>query len=78
MSQTRADKTIDGRDMEPPEPFVLTLEALDTLGPGEKLMLILTREPHPLYRALVKQGFTYLTEITMQGTFEILIWRKQL
>lgn len=77
MRQTPADKTIDGRDMEPPEPFVLTLEALDTLGPGEKLRLILTREPHPLYRALVKQGFTYVTEVTLQGTFEIFIWRKQ-
>jgi uncharacterized protein (DUF2249 family) len=77
MSQTPADKIIDGRDMEPPEPFVRTLEALDTLGPQEKLLLILTREPHPLYRALVKQGFTYATEVTLQGTLEILIWRKQ-
>jgi uncharacterized protein (DUF2249 family) len=76
MSQTPADKIIDGRDMEPPEPFVRTLEALDTLGPQEKLLLILTREPHPLYRALVKQGFTYATEVTLQGTIEILIWPK--
>ena len=52
MSQTQANKIIDARGMDAPEPFVLTLEALDTLGPDEKLLLILTREPHPLYRAI--------------------------
>jgi len=77
MSHPHADKIIDAREMEPPEPFVLTLEALETLGPDEKLLLILTREPFPLYRALHNQGFTYQTDITLQGTFEILIWRKQ-
>ena len=77
MSQTRADKIIDAREMEPPEPMVLTLEALDTLGPDEKLLLILTREPYPLYRKLQAIGFTHRTDITMQGTIEILIWRKQ-
>jgi tRNA 2-thiouridine synthesizing protein A len=77
MSQTPADKIIDAREMEPPEPMVLTLEALDTLGPNEKLMLILTREPHPLYRKLQSMGFTYKTEVTIQGTIEILIWRPQ-
>jgi uncharacterized protein (DUF2249 family) len=76
MSKTPADKIIDARDMEPPEPFVLTLDALDTLGPDEKLLLILTREPYPLYRKLQTLGFTYQTDITMQGTIEILIWRQ--
>lgn len=77
MSQTPADKIIDAREMEPPEPMVLTLEALDTLGPDEKLLLILTREPYPLYRKLQTLGFTHQTEVTLQGTIEILIWRKQ-
>jgi hypothetical protein len=39
-------------------------------------LLILTREPHPLYRALLKQGYAYRTEITADYTIEILIWRK--
>lgn len=76
MSQTHADKIIDAREMEPPEPMVLTLEALDTLGPDEKLLLILTREPHPLYRKLQALGFAHETAITLQGTVEILIWRQ--
>jgi uncharacterized protein (DUF2249 family) len=75
METTTTDITIDARDMEPPEPFVVTMEALDLLGAGQTLKLILLREPFPLYRALQKQGFTHRTEITPQGTIEILIWR---
>ena len=67
-------RTIDARDMEPPEPFVATMDALAEMGPTEKLLLILTREPHPLYRVLQQQGYAYQVEVTLQGTFEILIW----
>jgi len=77
MDHTVADHIIDARDMEPPEPFVATMDALDAMDPGHKLLLIINREPHPLYRALLKQGYAYQTEITADYTFEILIWRKQ-
>ncbi len=70
-----ADKVIDARGLEPPEPFVLTMEALDTLGAGEKLLLILTREPHPLFRALQINGFVHAVERKPDGNVEILIWR---
>jgi TusA-related sulfurtransferase len=72
-----ADKIIDARYMEPPEPFVATMDALDAMDPSHTLMLILSREPHPLYRALHKQGYAYRTEITPDYTIEILIWREQ-
>lgn len=78
MSQGKADKIIDARGLEPPEPFVLTMEALDTIGADEKLLLILTREPHPLYRALQINGFAHQTERLPDGTVEILIWRNPL
>jgi hypothetical protein len=52
------------------------MEALDTIGPDEKLLLILTREPHPLYRALQINGFSHQTERTPDGLVEILIWRN--
>ena len=77
MSQRSADQVIDGRSLEPPEPFVLTMDALDAMDPSHTLLLILNREPFPLYRALLKQGYAYQTDITPQGTVEILIWRKQ-
>jgi TusA-related sulfurtransferase len=77
MDPKKADKIIDARYMEPPEPFVATMDALDAMDPGQTLLLILNREPHPLYRSLHKQGYAYRTEITADYTIEILIWRAQ-
>ncbi len=74
--KARADRVIDARGWEPPEPFVATMDTLAVMAPGERLLLILQREPHPLYRALLKQGFRYETEFTADGVFEILIWRE--
>jgi tRNA 2-thiouridine synthesizing protein A len=76
MNPARADRIIDARDMEPPEPFVRTMEALDGIGAGEKLLLLLSREPHPLYRALEINGFAWQTERKPDGLVEILIWHK--
>ena len=77
MDHTLANVVIDAREMEPPEPFVATMDALDAMDPSHKLLLILNREPHPLYRALQKQGYAYRTELSADWTFEILIWRQQ-
>ena len=74
--QKKADIVIDAREMEPPDPFVLTMDALDAMDSSQSLLLILTREPHPLYRALTKKGYAYRTELTADYTLEILIWRK--
>lgn len=76
MTQAKADKVIDARGLEPPEPFVLTMEALDGMGADEKLLLILNREPHPLFRALQINGFSHQSERTADGDVEILIWRN--
>jgi uncharacterized protein (DUF2249 family) len=75
MSHPKAEHVVDARYMEPPEPFVQTMEMLDTLKPGEKMLLLLFREPHPLYKVLRQNGYTYETELVADGTFEILIWR---
>ena len=34
MSDARADRIVDGRELEPPEPFVQTMEALDAIERG--------------------------------------------
>jgi tRNA 2-thiouridine synthesizing protein A len=75
MSQTRVIKTIDGRGLEPPEPFVLTMEALEASGPAEDVLLLLSREPFPLYRALELNGYSHQTRMVSDDTVEILIWR---
>lgn len=73
MSDTKADKVIDGRDLEPPEPFLLTMEALDEITPGQTVLLRLGREPLPLYRALQLNGYAWETSRLDDGTIEILI-----
>lgn len=71
-----AEILIDGRNLEPPEPFVQTMEALDTLAPGQKLRLRLVREPFPLYRALELNGIEWQTERRSDGEFDVLMWHR--
>ncbi len=73
MAATKADKVIDGRYLEPPEPFLLTMEALDEIKPGQSVLLQLSREPFPLYRALELNGYAWETSRFEDGTVEILI-----
>lgn len=75
MTHPKTPHVVDARYMEPPEPFVQTIEMLDRLQPGEKMLLLLFREPHPLYKILRQNGHDYETELTADGTFEILISR---
>lgn len=69
--------TIDARAMEPPEPLERTLDALETLGANEAVLLLLEREPFPLYKLLVASGHAWQTERRADGVFEIRIWRTQ-
>jgi len=69
-------RVVDGRNLEPPEPFVQTMDALDAITVGQKVMLILGREPHPLYRALELNGYAWQTERKDDGSVEILIGHK--
>ena len=73
MTQTNATRVLDARDLEPPEPMVRTMEALDELTPTETLLVLLPREPYPLYRALELNGFSWKTERRPDGTVEVLI-----
>jgi len=75
MNQTRVVKIIDGRGLEPPEPFVLTMAALEASGPADDVLLLLSREPYPLYQALERNGYSRQTRHAGDGTVEILIWR---
>jgi tRNA 2-thiouridine synthesizing protein A len=77
MNHPKSDRVIDARGLEPPEPFVLTMDALDRLPRGEKLLLLLYREPFPLYKALANNGFRHEVEHLQDGTVEILIWHAE-
>lgn len=64
---------VDARGLIPPEPLNLTLEALDTLPPDGEVILLLYREPIPLYDVLRRNGYAHHTEIQDDGTFAIHI-----
>lgn len=68
-----APRIIDGRDLQPPEPLELTLEALDTLGADEELVLLLYCEPHPLYSILQRNGYRHRSAVLDDGTHQIFI-----
>jgi len=66
-------KVIDGRQLQPPEPFERTLEALEGLAVGDEILLILNCQPQPLYRVLQRSGMTWREVPREDGSFEIHI-----
>ena len=73
MSANHAPVIVDARGLLPPEPLNLSLEALATLPPGGEVILLLYREPTPLYDVLRRNGYTHRTEIQDDGAFAIHI-----
>lgn len=67
---------IDGRTLVPPEPFERVLDALATLETGDSVLLILDREPLPLYRFLGNNDYRYEAKGFPDGRIEIRIWEE--
>jgi len=57
------------------EPFEKIMAAVDRLEPGETLLLINSFEPRPLYRVMVRNGFTHRAEQTADGDWNIYFRR---
>ncbi|MFN3593974.1 MAG: DUF2249 domain-containing protein [Thiobacillaceae bacterium] len=64
---------IDARGLEPPEPLERVLTALGLRRPGQRIRLLLHREPFPLYTLLQQRGLAYATALMPDGNFRILI-----
>lgn len=69
------DHFIDGRDMQPPEPFERTMEALDGLGKEDRIVLLLHCQPHPLFQVLRRYGYVWDENEGPDGSFEYHIRR---
>jgi len=67
---------IDARGLEPPEPFERVMQALCDLEPGGEILLVLDREPQPLYRVLTRNNYTWKTTHFDDGRFEVVISEK--
>ncbi|MYM72328.1 DUF2249 domain-containing protein [Duganella sp. FT134W] len=72
--ERRMSAVLDVGGLEPPEPMVRILEALDTLGPDEQLRVLIDREPVPLYSILQRNGYGHRTTAQQDHRYEVLIW----
>ena len=64
---------LDNRNLDPPEPMVRTLEAVETLAPGETVAALLPREPLFLLEALNARGHKWRGGFEADGSFRIVI-----
>ena len=68
---TAAETQLDVRDLEPPEPMVRTLAALESLAPGQTLVQVNVRVPQFLLPILTERGFVY--EIDESAADRVLV-----
>jgi uncharacterized protein (DUF2249 family) len=70
-----APACLDVRGLEPPEPMVRVLEAVDRLGPGQALEILHDRRPVFLYPQLEERGFAHETDEPAPGLVRIVVRR---
>jgi tRNA 2-thiouridine synthesizing protein A len=66
---------LDNRGLEPPEPMLRILEALESLQDDATLLAINEREPLFLYPELAARGYRYMTTPHPDGSYHIVIGR---
>ena len=64
---------VDVRGLEPPEPMVRVLEQLDTLRPGQRLVVLHERRPMLLYPQLEDRGFIHETDEPEPNVVRIVV-----
>lgn len=67
-------RNVDGRDLDPPEPMVNILAAIEAMPTGEVLAALLGREPVFLFPELAKRGHAWRGGFDADGTtYRLLI-----
>ena len=61
--------------LEAPEPMERVLAALCELSPGNRLAVLIEREPRPLYRILERHGYRHCITERPDRLYQLLIWR---
>lgn len=64
---------LDLRGMAPPEPMEHALEALADLLPGQRVHIVIDREPRPLFRMLERDGMAYRCTLRDDGAYDVVI-----
>jgi uncharacterized protein (DUF2249 family) len=71
-SDETAARTLDAQDIDG-EPFGDIMAALDSLDPGERLVLVNSFEPQPLYGVLEERGFDHEAEQVADNEWHVEI-----
>lgn len=67
-------RNLDNRDIDPPEPMVRILAAVETMQPGEVLSALLCREPVFLFPQLAMRGHAWRGGFEPDGTaYRVLV-----
>jgi TusA-related sulfurtransferase len=65
---------LDNRDLDPPEPMVRILAAVESMEPGQVLSALLCREPVFLFPQLAQRGHTWHGGFEPDGTtYKVLV-----
>lgn len=65
---------LDNRELDPPEPMVRILAAIESMTPGEVLSALLCREPIFLFPELAKRGHSWRGGFETDGTtYKVLV-----
>lgn len=64
---------IDNRGLEPPQPMMRTLKALEEIKSGDTLSIINDRRPMFLYEQLDELGYKHTTSERTDGSYQIEI-----
>ena len=66
---------LDNRGLQPPEPMMRILDALQGLGEDGQVLARNDREPLFLYPHLRERGYTWDTTPLEDGSFRVRIWK---
>ena len=66
---------VDCRELEPPEPMVKVLEAVNNMSADEAVLMIHRKMPRLLFSKLDELGFSHDVTEESEGLIKLLIWR---
>ena len=68
-------KIVDCRELEPPEPMVKVLEAVNNMAADEAVLMIHRKMPRLLFSKLDELGFSHDVTEESEGIIKLLVWR---
>ncbi|MDT8316797.1 MAG: DUF2249 domain-containing protein [bacterium] len=66
---------VDCRELEPPEPMIKVLEAVNNMADDEAVIMIHRKMPRLLFSRLDELGFSHEVTEESEGFIKLLIWR---